>query len=105
MVTLMKELYSQPENFVSIGSKSMASHQWYHKFHKVITSYCFEANVVDDFVLYIDDILLVSSDMDLLHETKRFLMKNFDMKELMKASFVFGIQILREHFQDILRLS
>ena len=55
----------QPENFVSGNSKSMvcklkksiyglkhASCQWYHKFHKVITSYDFEVNIVDDCVNY-----------------------------------------------------
>ena len=33
-------------------------------------------------VLYTDDILLVSSDIGLLHETKIFLSKNFEMKIL-----------------------
>jgi len=55
----------QPENFVSGNSKSMvcklkksiydlkqASRQWYYKFHQVITSYGFEANIVDDCVYY-----------------------------------------------------
>ncbi|RDX68109.1 Copia protein, partial [Mucuna pruriens] len=32
----------------SIYGVKQASRQWYHKFHKVITSCCFEANVVDD---------------------------------------------------------
>ncbi|RDX72305.1 hypothetical protein CR513_48236, partial [Mucuna pruriens] len=37
-------------------------------------------------ILYIDDILLASSDISLLHATKRFLTKNFEMKDLGKAS-------------------
>ncbi|RDY03394.1 hypothetical protein CR513_13032, partial [Mucuna pruriens] len=73
----------------------------------------FEANLVDDcvhhkfsrskyifLVLCVNDILLASSDKDLLHETKRFLMKNFEMKDLGEASF-----ILRDRSQGILRLS
>ncbi|RDX79311.1 hypothetical protein CR513_40277, partial [Mucuna pruriens] len=121
----------QYENFFSNESKSMvcklkksiydlkqASRQWYHKLHQVITSYGFEANVVDDcvyhkfsgskyifLVLYVNDILLASSDTGLLHETKRFLTKNFEMNDLEETSFVLGIQILRDRSQDIMRLS
>ncbi|RDY08810.1 hypothetical protein CR513_06923, partial [Mucuna pruriens] len=76
------------------------------------------ANVVDDYVyhkfngskyillvLYVDDIILASSDTSSLHETKRFLTKSFKMKDLGEASFVLGMQILRDRSQDILRLS
>jgi len=112
-----------PENFVFGDSKSMvcklkksiyglkqASRQWYYKFHQVITSYGFEANVVDDcvyhkfsgskyifLVLYVDDILLASRDIGFLQKTKRFLTKNFEMKDLGEAYFVLGIKILRDH--------
>jgi hypothetical protein len=44
-------------------------------------------------ILYIDDILLASSDVSLLLETKRFLFSNFDMKDLSEASFIIGIEI------------
>ncbi|RDX67606.1 hypothetical protein CR513_53500, partial [Mucuna pruriens] len=94
-----------------------ASRQWYQKFHQVITSFDFETNKVDDcvyhkfseskyifLVLYVDDIH-ASSDTGLLYETKRFLMKNFEMKDLRETSFVLGIQILRDCSQGILRLS
>jgi hypothetical protein len=43
--------------------------------------------------MYVDDILLSSSDVSLLLETKRFLSLNFDMKDLGEASFVLGIEI------------
>ena len=110
----------QPENFVSGDSKFMvcklkksiyglkqAPCQWYYKFHQVITSYDIEANAVDDcvyhkfswiiyifLVLYVYNILLASNDIGFLQETKRFLMKFFEMKDLGKASFVLGIKIL-----------
>ena len=45
-------------------------------------------------ILYVDDILLAISDIGLLHETKKFLSKNFEMKDLGNAYFVLGIQIL-----------
>ena len=56
-------------------------------------------------VLYADDIQLASSDVELLHETKRFLSNKFDMKDLGNSSFVLGIQIYRDRSRDILGLS
>ena len=47
-------------------------------------------------VLYVDDILLTSSDVNLLNDTKRLLFANFDMKDLGQASFVLGIEIYRD---------
>jgi hypothetical protein len=41
----------------------------------------------------VDDILLTSSDVSLLLETKRFLSSNFDMNNLGEASFILGIEI------------
>ena len=52
-----------------------------------------------------DDILLASSDLGLLHETKWMLSKNFDMKDLGEASFVLGIEIHRNRSRRILGLS
>ena len=57
------------------------------------------------FSLYVDDILLASNDISLLHETKRFLTKNFEMKDLGDASFVLGIQIHRDRSRGTLGLS
>ena len=41
-----------------------------------------------------DDILLASSDVSLLLETKKFLFSKFDMKNLGEASFVLGIRFI-----------
>ena len=121
----------QPENFVSGDTKMMVcklkksiyglkqtSRQWYYKFHQVIISSGFEMNMVDDciyhkfsgskhiyLVLYVDDILLATNDIGMLHETKRFLSKKFEMKDLGDASFVLGIQIHRDRSRGILGLS
>ena len=121
----------QPENFISGDPKNMvcklkksiyglkqASRQWYHKFHQVVISFGFEVNAVDDcvyqkfsgskfmfLVLYVDDILLATNDIGMLHKTKKFLSKNFEMKDLGDASFVLGIQIHRDRTQGILGLS
>ena len=56
-------------------------------------------------VLYVDDTLLASNDIDLLFETKQLLFSHFDMKDLGEASYVLGIQILRDRANGILRLS
>jgi len=56
-------------------------------------------------VLYFDDILLASSDIGFLQETKKFLTKFFEMKDLGETFFVLGIKILRYRSQGILRLS
>ena len=70
----------------SIYGLKQASGQWSIKFHKVTTSYGFIEKFVDQciylkvsgskvifLVLYVDDILLASSDLGLLHEIKQFL--------------------------------
>ena len=56
-------------------------------------------------VLYIDDMLFATNDTDLLFETKQLLFGYFDMKDLGEASYVLGIQILRDRANDILKLS
>ena len=52
-----------------------------------------------------DDILLASSDINLLLETKKFLSLEFDMKDLSEPSFVLGIEIHRDRRKGVLGLS
>ena len=56
-------------------------------------------------ILYVDDILLASSDLGILHETKKFLSKNFEMKDMDEATYVIGIEIFRDRSRGILGLS
>ncbi|KAL8121654.1 hypothetical protein AgCh_018403 [Apium graveolens] len=121
----------QPENFVigdpktvvcklkkSIYGLRQTFREWYHKFHHVIISYGFEVNLVEHCVyhkfsgskfifllLYVDDILLATNDIGLLHDTKKFLTNQFEMKDLGNASFILGIQIHRDRSRGILGLS
>jgi Reverse transcriptase (RNA-dependent DNA polymerase) len=53
----------------------------------------------------VDDILLISSDLNMLFETKYFLSKKFDMKDLDEAGYVIGIEIQRDRSSEILDLS
>ena len=102
----------------SIYGLKQASRQWYYKFHQVIISSGFEMNMVNDCIyhkfsgskhiylaLYVDDILLATNDIGMLHETKRFLSKKFEMKDLGDAYFVLGIRIHRDRSRGILGLS
>jgi hypothetical protein len=113
---------AQPKSFVVKGKEHMGCHlrksiyglkqvsrQWYLKFDKTIRSFGFIENEEDNciyakfrsrkfifLILYVDDIILASSDVSLLLETKRFLSSNFNMKDLSEASFVLGIEIHRD---------
>jgi hypothetical protein len=88
----------------SIYGLKQASRQWYLKFDDTIRNFGFKENEEDNFIyamfrnekfifliLYVDDILLASSDVSLLLEIKMFLSTNFDMKDLGEASFVLEI--------------
>jgi len=93
----------------SIYGLKQASRQWYLKFDEAIKKSGFVENVVNNcinikikgssfiiLVLYVDDILLASSDKNLLYGTKGFLSSNFDMKYLGDASYVLVIEIHRD---------
>jgi hypothetical protein len=103
---------AQPKGFVVEGKEKMgcslnkliyglkqASRQWYLKFNKMIKEFGFKENVEDNcvyakfkngkyifLILYVDDILLASSDVSLLRETKSFLSSHFEMKISVKRS-------------------
>ena len=122
---------AQPKGFVVKGKEHMgcrlkksiyglkqASRQWYLKFDETIRKFGFKENEEDNciyakfrsgkfifLILYVDDILLASSDVGLLLETKKFLSSNFDMKDLGEASFILGIEIHRDRRKMILGLS
>jgi hypothetical protein len=129
---LLKNVYmTQLKGFVVKGKEHMGCHmrnsiyglnqtsrQWYLKFDETIRSFGFKENEEDNYIyakfrsgkfifliLYADDILLASSDVSLLLETKRFLSSNFDIKDLGEASFVPGIEIHRDRRKGVLGLS
>ena len=129
---LEEEIYmDQPEDFSVKGKEHMvcklkksiyglkqASRQWYLKFNDTITSFGFQENTVDRciymkvsgskfifLVLYVDDILLATNDLGLLHQTKKYLSQNFEMKDMGEATYVIGIEIFRDRSQGLLGLS
>ena len=56
-------------------------------------------------ILYVDDIFLASSDLGLLHTTKKFLSENFDMKDMGAATYVIRIEIFLDRSCGLLGLS
>ena len=115
---LVEDFYMyQPIDFEEVGKEHMicklhksiyglkqASRQWYLKFDEVVTANGFKENIINQciymkvngrkcifLVLYVDDILLVANDTDLLVKTKQLLFSHFDMKDLGEASYVLGI--------------
>jgi hypothetical protein len=101
----------------SIYGLKQASRQWYLKFDETIRNFGFKENEEDNciytkfrnkkfifLILYVDDILVVCSDVSLLLETKRFLSLNFDIKDLGEASFVLEIEIHRDRRNESIRI-
>jgi hypothetical protein len=102
----------------SIYGLKQALRQWYLKFDEVVKKFGFVENQVDScifikikgsmfiiLVLYVDDILLASSDKNLLYETNRFLSSNFNMNDLCDVSYVLDIEIHRERTKGVPDLS
>ena len=56
-------------------------------------------------VLYVDDILLIGNDVEKLSNVKKWLVEQFQMKDLGEASYVLGIQIIRDLKNKLLALS
>ncbi|GJY64156.1 putative RNA-directed DNA polymerase [Tanacetum coccineum] len=102
----------------SIYGLKQASRQWYLKFHEVMSKFQFKKNAVDQciylklsgsklviLVLYVDDIILASNDLNMLYETKMFLLEKFEMNNLEEASYLIGIEIYRDRSRGRLGLS
>jgi hypothetical protein len=121
---------AQPKGFVIEGKEKLrchltkfiyglkqASRQWHLRFDETIRKFGLKKNEEDNciyakfknekfifLVLYVDDILLVNSDVHLLLETKDFLSSHFDMKDLGEAFYVLGIEIHQDRRKGVLGL-
>ena len=121
----------QPEGFIvkgqeqkvckllrSIYGLKQASRSWNLRFDETIKTFDFEQNVDEPcvykyiketkvvfLVLYVDDILLIGNDIGLLFDVKKWLVEKFQMKDLGQASYVLGIQIIRDRKNKLLALS
>ena len=87
----------------SIYGLRQASRSWNHRFDKAIRSYGFIKNEDEPcdkkvswspltfLVLYIDDILLIGNDIDMMPSVKVWLSKTFSIKDLKEATYILGI--------------
>ena len=56
-------------------------------------------------ILYVDDILLMGNDIELLESIKAYLNKCFSMKDLGEAAYILGIKIYRDRSRCLIGLS
>ena len=121
----------QPEGFITPGQEQkvcklqrsiyglkQASRSWNIRFDDAVKTYGFEQNIDEPcvykriikdkvvfIILYVDDILLIGNNKGTLTEVKEWLANQFQMKDLGEASYVLGIQIIRDRSKKSLALS
>nr|AAL31082.1 putative polyprotein [Oryza sativa Japonica Group] len=119
---LDEEIYmDQPNGFVVEGQEGkvckllkslyglkQAPKQWHEKFDKTLTSAGFAVNEADKCVyyrhgggegvilcLYVDDVLIFGTNLEVINEVKSFLSQNFDMKDLGVVDVILNIKLIR----------
>ena len=119
---LDEEIYlEQPEGFVAPGQEKkvcklvkslyglkQAPKQWHQKFDSVVLANGFKINECDKCIyikntvngyvilfLYVDDMLIVGSDDEMIKSTNALLSTRFDMKDTGLADVILGVKILR----------
>ncbi len=120
---LQEEIYMvQPEGYVVFGQETkvcklrkslyglkQAPKQWHEKFDQVLLGNNFSTTGVDKCVytkleggecviisLYVDDMLIFGTTLEIVEHTKSFLSSQFDMKDLGEASVILGVKIIRK---------
>jgi hypothetical protein len=120
---LEEEIYiDHPDGFVANGQEGMvckllkslyglkqAPKQWHEKFDRTLTYADFLVNEADTCVyyrygggegvilcLYVDDILIFGTNLNVIKEVKYLLSNNFEMKDLGEADVIHNVKLLRE---------
>ena len=120
---LDEEIYmEQPDGFVLDGQEGkvckllkslyglkQAPKQWHEKFERTLTAAGFVVNEADKCVyyrhgggegvilcLYVDDILIFGTNLNVIKEVKDFLSRCFEMKDLGVADVILNIKLLRD---------
>jgi hypothetical protein len=81
--------------------------QWHEKFGMTLISACFSISEANRCVyyhhsggqrvilyLYVDDILIFGTGLDMINEVKTFLCQSFDMKDLSEADVILNIKLI-----------
>jgi hypothetical protein len=102
----------------SIYGLKQASQRWNLCFDEVIKGFGFVQNTeesctykkmsgssVSFLVLYVDDILLIGNDVQMLNSVKEYLNSKFSMKDMGEATYLLGIKIYRDRSKRLLALS
>jgi hypothetical protein len=89
--------------------QKQAPKQWHEKFDTTLTGAGFAVNETDRCVyyrhsggqsvilcLYVDDILIFGTNIDIINEVKSFLSKSFDLKDLGEAYVILNIKLIKE---------
>ncbi|CAL8084501.1 unnamed protein product [Prunus armeniaca] len=119
---LDEEIYmEQPEGFVVKGQEQkvcklvkslyglkQAPKQWHETFDHTMMTHGFKINECDKCVyikthknacvivcLYVDDMLIIGTNKDIINSTKKMLNSSFDMKDLGLADIILGIRVKR----------
>jgi hypothetical protein len=129
---LDKEIYmKQPDGFVAPGQEKkvcrlkkslyglkQAPKQWHEKFDRNLTSVDFVVDEGDTCVyyrfgggkgvilhLYVVDILIFGTSIDVINDVKSFLSQSFDMKDLGEADVILNIKLIKGENEIILKQS
>jgi hypothetical protein len=92
----------------SLYGLKQATKQWHEKFNVTLISAVFSVNEPDRCVyyrhgggqgvilcLYVDDILIFGTSLDVINEVKTFLCQSFDIKDMGEADVILNIKLIK----------
>jgi hypothetical protein len=92
----------------SLYGLKQAPKQWHVKFDVILISTCFSVNEADRCVyyrhgggqgvilsLYVDDMLIFGTSLDVINEVKTFLCQSFDMKDRSETDVILNIKLIK----------
>eukprot|EP00253_Pinus_taeda_P021796 PITA_21796 len=97
----------------SLYGLKQSPRMWYQKFHTFIRGLGFTRRKADQcvyfkfigdrviyLVLYVDDMLLIGNEKEVIQDLKTHLSSKFDMKDLGAANYILGMEIKRDQTKE-----